>query len=97
MERDMEPTEFEWDEAKRRSNLVKHGFDFRDAVTVFEGDYLLVPGNTAPHEMRELATAYWNQTWVTIVFTRRGHALRIISFRSARHGERRRYQALRGE
>lgn len=26
--------EFEWDEAKRRSNLAKHGVDFTDAAQV---------------------------------------------------------------
>jgi uncharacterized DUF497 family protein len=25
-----------WDEAKRRSNLAKHGLDFRDAALVYE-------------------------------------------------------------
>jgi len=27
---------YEWDEAKRRKNLVKHGLDFRDAIHVFD-------------------------------------------------------------
>ncbi|MCK4561044.1 MAG: BrnT family toxin, partial [Calditrichia bacterium] len=27
----------EWDEAKRKSNIKKHGFDFVDAVKVFDG------------------------------------------------------------
>ena len=26
---------FEWDEAKRKANLVKHGVDFVDALEVF--------------------------------------------------------------
>ena len=26
---------YEWDEAKRRSNLAKHGVDFLDAIRVF--------------------------------------------------------------
>jgi len=28
---------FEWDEAKRKSNIKKHGFDFVDAEKVFNG------------------------------------------------------------
>ncbi len=28
---------FEWDEAKNRSNLLKHGLDFGDAEKVFAG------------------------------------------------------------
>jgi hypothetical protein len=29
--------EFEWDEAKRRANILKHGIDFVDAIEVFAG------------------------------------------------------------
>jgi len=29
---------FEWDEAKRRSNLRRHGIDFADLAEVFAGD-----------------------------------------------------------
>jgi len=28
---------FEWDEQKRQSNLLKHGFDFVDVEEVFKG------------------------------------------------------------
>lgn len=28
---------FTWDERKRKSNLRDHGFDFRDAPSIFEG------------------------------------------------------------
>ena len=28
---------FTWDNAKRETNLTKHGFDFVDAETVFSG------------------------------------------------------------
>lgn len=29
--------EYEWDEAKRQANLVKHEVDFRVAALIFEG------------------------------------------------------------
>ncbi len=29
--------EFEWDEAKRQSNIEKHGIDFAEAVAIYEG------------------------------------------------------------
>ena len=32
--------EFEWDEAKRKENLRKHGLDFLDAPTLFSGPML---------------------------------------------------------
>ena len=28
---------FEWDENKRKLNLVKHGIDFKDAQQIFDG------------------------------------------------------------
>ncbi len=34
--------EFEWDEAKRLSNLDKHGIDFLDIEEVFNGDIVTV-------------------------------------------------------
>jgi len=33
----------EWDEAKNRSNLRKHGFDFADAEELFRGALLIRP------------------------------------------------------
>lgn len=33
--------EFEWDEDKRRENLLKHGLDFLDAPTLFDGPLLV--------------------------------------------------------
>ncbi|MHC5611477.1 MAG: BrnT family toxin [Nostoc sp.] len=34
--------EFEWDEAKRLTNLRKHGIDFIDILAVFDGDTVTV-------------------------------------------------------
>ena len=33
---------YEWDEAKSRANLEKHGLAFEDAEEVFEGDVITV-------------------------------------------------------
>ena len=33
--------QFQWDKAKNRANLAKHGVDFADAVAVFEDDLAL--------------------------------------------------------
>lgn len=40
---------YEWDAAKNRANLAKHGVDFADAVGVFEDD-LALPVLTPMHE-----------------------------------------------
>jgi hypothetical protein len=34
--------EYEWDEVKRLTNLRKHGIDFSDVPSVFEGDTVKV-------------------------------------------------------
>ena len=34
---------FEWDEAKNRANLRKHGFHFADAAEMFDGPFLAAP------------------------------------------------------
>lgn len=36
---------FEWDEAKSRVNVRKHGYSFEDAEKVFVGIYLEVEDN----------------------------------------------------
>ena len=32
---------YEWDKAKNRANIAKHGIDFADAVAVFEDNLAL--------------------------------------------------------
>lgn len=92
----MPQQEYEWDEDKRVGNLVKHGFDFQDASLLFEGPHTLNKGQGVNGEVRELATGLIDGRCATIVFTRRGRVFRIISLRSARHGERREHQAVHG-
>jgi hypothetical protein len=87
---------FEWDERKRRSNLEKHGLDFIDVVEVFEAPYLVVPSTYAGEEDRYLAIGFLEGRLVTVVYTTRSEAIRIISFRRARREERQKYQELYG-
>ena len=80
---------FEWDENKRQSNIVKHGIDFADAVTIFEKFVNTVPSkNTDCGEQRLVTTGMLNGREITVVHTRRGDNLRIISARRARVEER---------
>jgi hypothetical protein len=87
---------FEWDERKRRSNLEKHGLDFFDVSAVFEGPHIIVPSAYDGGEMRFLAVGVFEGRLVTVVYTARSEAIRIISFRRARHEERQKYQELYG-
>lgn len=85
---------FEWDERKRRSNLEKHGLDFFDVSAVFETPHIIVPSGHAGEEERFLAIGVFEGRFVTVVYTTRSQAIRIISFRRARHEERQEYQEL---
>jgi uncharacterized DUF497 family protein len=84
---------FEWGERKRRSNLEKHDLDFLDASAVFEEPHLVIP---SPHQSEErfLAIGLLEGRYVTVVYTVRAKAIRVISFRRARHEERQKYQDL---
>lgn len=37
--------DFEWDEAKRASNLLKHGIAFEDAPKIFDSDHIIKTDN----------------------------------------------------
>jgi uncharacterized protein len=87
---------FEWDERKRLANLEKHGLDFFDAIGVFEAAHVVVPSTHAGEEERFLAIGVFAGRLVTVVYTTRSEAIRIISFRRARHEERQKYQDLYG-
>ena len=85
---------FEWDERKRRSNLEKHGLDFLDVSAVFDAPHIVVPSAYNGDEVRFLAIGAFEGRCVTVVYTTRSEAVRIISFRRARHEERQKYQKL---
>jgi uncharacterized DUF497 family protein len=85
--------EFEWDEAKREANLVKHGFDFEDVFEIFEGP-LLVTETGWPDERRLKAIGLFRGREMAVIYTMRGEVMRIISVRRARHEERREYRSL---
>jgi uncharacterized DUF497 family protein len=87
---------FEWDEQKRIANLEKHGLDFLDAVDVFETPHVVVP-STHSSEQRFLAIGVIQGRFVTVVYTMRSGATRIISFRRSRYEERQKYHELYGK
>ena len=83
----------EWDEAKRQANLAKHGFDFRDVVSLLPGA-VIFPARTVGGEERWMGTNVLQGATITAIFTFRAESCRLISVRKARAGERRRYQAV---
>ena len=85
---------FEWDEAKNRANVRKHGFDFAEAEEIFHGPLLVRP------DTRE---DYGEQRWIGIGMIRGRIAfvafaehpqdtIRFISLRKAHHEEREEYE-----
>ncbi len=84
-----------WDEAKRQSNLRKHGLDFADADEVLESRYRLDISAVRGGEMRMLSISYalGFLAVLTVVHTERDGATRVISFRHASNEEREVYDA----
>jgi uncharacterized DUF497 family protein len=82
-----------WDEAKRQSNLRKHGLDFANAGEVLESRYRLDVQERRAHELRVLSIAYalGHLAVLTVVHTERDGAARVISFRRASREEREAY------
>ncbi len=85
---------FEWDEAKNRANIRKHGFDFAQAEEMFRGVLLVRP------DTRE---DYGENRWLGIGMIQGGVAfiafaecaedmIRIISLRRANHEESKEYE-----
>ncbi len=86
---------FEWDENKAKSNVVKHGITFSEAVTIFADPYLLFTEDSqhSQEEEREWAIGVSeNGSLIVIVFTIRDEKIRIISARKATKNERKQYE-----
>ena len=83
---------FEWDEAKRLANVHKHGFDFVDAVTVFEGDIVTIEDDRFEYEEQRFVTlGLLDGRVVVIIHTEQEDVTRIISVRKATKNEERSY------
>jgi hypothetical protein len=81
--------EFEWDEQKRLSNLQKHGIDFVRACQIFKSYTVDFEDNRYDYgEERFIAIGETNGQILTVVYTYRGDAIRLISARSATRYER---------
>ena len=72
--------EFEWDTAKAKSNLHKHGVGFRDASSIFDEPILSWPDTRRDYgEDRVVALGVAAGQVLKVIFTRRGQRVRIIS------------------
>ena len=75
---------FTWDQTKRKSNLAKHGIDFRDAPTIFEGPLVTVEDTREDYgEPRYVALGLLEGVVVSQVYAERNDQVRLISIRKA--------------
>ena len=80
---------FEWDPAKARANLKKHGVHFAQAATVLEDDYAITIEDDHPTEQRFITLGMDESGQVlVVVYTYRGDSIRLISARKANPAER---------
>ncbi len=87
---------FEWDDAMRKTNLAKHSIDFLAARRLFDRRPVVTTRCSFPEKERFLTTGVSDGRFVTVIWTRRNGAFRIISARRARNAEKQRYRALYG-
>ncbi len=82
----------EWDDAKRQSNLVKHGLDFADASWVLNSAIRFDLESARHDETRTQAMAYvFDRLAVLTIVHVAGDVPRIVSFRKASTKERTQY------
>jgi hypothetical protein len=85
---------YEWDPRKARSNRVKHGVAFADAVGALEDPRALTEPDDHDSEARFVTVGLdYLARVVVVAYTWRGASIRIISARKATSGERARYEA----
>lgn len=83
---------FEWDEAKRRANLRKHGVDFLDAAAIFANDIFELADDRENYgEERWIAIGHVDGAVYKVVYTMRFDVIRIISAQKASRRDRERY------
>jgi len=85
---------FEWDEAKNRSNIKKHGLDFAGAEEMFRGPLLVRPDTREDYgEKRWIGIGMIQGRFAFMAFAELPHdTIRIISLRRADHEERKEYE-----
>ena len=79
---------FIWQEAKRQTNLIKHGIDFADAVKVFTSSTFTFEDDRDNYsEQRWVTLGMLGMRVIVIVHTETEDEIRIISMREANKNE----------
>lgn len=83
----------EWDPAKARANLRKHGIRFADAVTALEDESAISVRDERDDEERWITIGMDSRARIlVVVYAWRGEQIRLISARPATRGETRQYE-----
>jgi uncharacterized protein len=86
---------FEWDEAKRFSNIEERGVDFRDAALIFEGTVIAKEDTRENYgEQRFRALGRVDDDYYVVVYTWRGSVVRIISAWKVDEDGKKRYEEI---
>jgi uncharacterized DUF497 family protein len=88
---------FEFDPSKNAENLAKHHVSFEEAAQIWDDPDLLVLHARRRGEKRMLAIGRTYAAVFSVIHTRRGDAIRIISARLATSEERRTYERHSGD
>ncbi|MBP3866313.1 MAG: BrnT family toxin [Eggerthellaceae bacterium] len=83
---------FEFDEKKNESNIQKHKVSFEEVQAIWEDPDLLVVPARKRGEKRQLAIGRAYAVVFSVVHTKRGEAIRIISARRSTAKEVERYE-----
>ena len=85
---------FDWHEAKRRSNLSRHGIDFADFEPLFYGTTITVLDDRDDYgEIRFITLGVLHGIVLTVAHTETDEVIRIISARKATRSEVREYES----
>ncbi|NBC29902.1 MAG: BrnT family toxin [Spirochaetes bacterium] len=84
--------EFDYDPAKSRANMGKHGIDFNEAQRLWDDPGLVILPARYSEEVRYLAIGMASGRHWTAIFTERGTTVRLISVRRSRHEEKALYE-----
>lgn len=86
--------QFRWDDAKWRANLRKHGIDFSDVPSVFDGHTATLEDDRFEYAQRRFVTfGLLAGSVVAIAHTEEEDTIRILSVRKATRNEQESYFA----
>ncbi len=91
----MDAPTFEWDPAKAKANIRKHGVSFEEAATAFQDPLARIhadPDHSKAESREILVGQSRGQRLLVVAFPDRRGKLRLISAREVTPGERQEYE-----